>query len=105
MTTYERVTYRAGQMARIVILEDPAETDTKFGRMLTGLEVDREGIRAEPDAATLRAAGAETGERRHVIALDVITKRAPLEMDLRYAWLVPLGTAKTPVTKADAACQ
>lgn len=94
---YERVTYRDEQSARrrSVTLEDPADREMTIAdrkiTMTIGQAVNSEGDSVLYD-----------GNRICVIEACLITRREELEMDLHYGQLVPLGTAKVPVTgKAD----
>jgi len=77
VTEYERVTYRPDDLRRgtkTIYLWDVAEVDGPIlGSLLTGVEVDVEGVNV----------GTETvSERRHVIATDLVTKRVPVVMDM-----------------------
>jgi hypothetical protein len=87
MTTYERVTSRTEKGTSTVILVDPVIITTSVGPFICGLQVDREGQLVEPPAAYLREAGAETGHRRHMIELALVTRRTPMTMNLKYGWL------------------
>lgn len=97
MTTYERVTYRKGGGYIAVILENSRESTLDGEPVLVGREVDNEGMPKEPSRAYLKAHQAETGEVLHMLALDLITRRVPLEMDLFFGTLVAKGRARIPV--------
>lgn len=74
---YERVTYRPeGGKARTIYLESP----TVVGDLLTGIEVNREGDEIAPRGYD---------ERRHLIALALVTRREAMVMDRIYGELVP----------------
>jgi hypothetical protein len=95
---YERVTFRAESGNRTVILQDPAEVAIGGVPMLTGDEVDREGLLVEPEAAFLRAHGAVTGTRRHVIELALVTRRRTMVMNLAYGELEYVQPAESPAS-------
>jgi len=70
VTAYERVRVRPddGRAPFTVTLRDPAVV----GGILTGIEVDREGTEVAPRGVD---------ERRHIISVDLVTRRTPLVMD------------------------
>lgn len=73
--TYERVSYREESGKRhTVILQNPTEA----GPFLTGVEVGKDGDEIAPRGFD---------ERRHFIALELVTKRTPLVMDKIYGEL------------------
>jgi hypothetical protein len=92
------VTFRAESGNRTVILQDPAEVNIGGVQMLTGDEVDREGLLVEPDAAFLRTHGAVTGTRRHVIELALVTRRRTMVMNLAYGELEYVRPAESPAS-------
>lgn len=94
MSTYERVrvvpdgasTGPSRSRPFTVILRDPVVS----GPFLTGIEVDREGDEVAPKGVD---------ERRHIIMVDLVTKRTPLVMDRLTATLVEPGDAMTEETR------
>lgn len=61
---FERVSYPdVNGKRRTILLRDVADN----GRALSGLEIDREGNLVEPSAAALKAEGATTGVKQHLI--------------------------------------
>lgn len=73
---YERVTYRPeGSRARTVFLEHAKVS----GGLLTGIEVDREGVEVW---------GKCFDQRRHIISLELVLLRTPLKMDNEIGELV-----------------
>lgn len=80
MTTYERVRVVPddGTKPFTVILRDVTTSE----RFMTGIEVDHEGD---------EVAGRGADERRHLISIDLVTKRTPLVMDRLTARLVEPG--------------
>jgi hypothetical protein len=78
MTRYERVTYRPAGATRsqTVILRDVRELDAIPA--ITGIEVDRHGDDVAPRGVD---------ERRHIIAMELISRRRELRWDLHYGVL------------------
>jgi hypothetical protein len=77
--TYERVTYRpiGAKRARSVLLRDVEVS----GELLRGIEVDRHGGNAGDERVC---------ERRHLIGLDLVTRRVPYALDRHYGALRPV---------------
>lgn len=87
MTTYERVRYKDFRVrwdgkklrdTRTIILMNPVEVEFMGAPALSGVEVNREGEEVAPRGVD---------ERRHIIGLDVITKRTQLVMNNHYGIL------------------
>lgn len=76
MSAYERVTFcpEAGKR-KTVLLRRP----TVAGELLTGIEVNDQGDEVAPRGVD---------ERRHVISLDLVCKRVPMEMDNHFGELI-----------------
>lgn len=71
-TRTERVTFHTeGGRSRTIYLEQVRE----MGLLLTGIEVDKTGDEVAPRGVD---------ERRHIIALELVTKRTPVRMDNIY---------------------
>lgn len=95
MITYEKVRCRLADDANPVTLylQDPHVEDRHGRQCLVGTHVDRDGGEVEPPKSFLAANGARWGIRQYVIDLALVSKRTPMVMDHKYAWLVPAGTA------------
>jgi hypothetical protein len=81
MITYERVTYKpeGAERSTTIILRDPVESSA-LGGTLSGIEVNREAQEVAPRGVD---------ERRHIISLELISKRTPLKQNLTYGLLEP----------------
>lgn len=78
MTTWVRIRFDG----RSVILRNPSEGVLGGVPTLTGIEVN-----AQDEEVTGR--GAKIDERRHIVALKLISKRTPMVMNKKYATLEP----------------
>jgi hypothetical protein len=76
--SYERITYRpvGATRSRTVILRDVRELDAVPA--VTGIEVNRHGETVAPRGVD---------ERRHIIAVELISRRRELHWDLHYGVL------------------
>lgn len=75
---------QGGRLATLYIKSDGQFKRTRLGETLTGIKVNRDG---------------DEGDGLHIVMAsraDVISL-TPMEMDLHYCTLVPLGTAKVSV--------
>lgn len=80
-TTTERVTFRPpGKRARTIYLGDATVIQSPIlGELLTGVELDREGMEVD---------GKGFDTRRHFISTDTIVNRVPVRMDKTYGEFV-----------------
>jgi hypothetical protein len=78
--TYERVTYRpeGAKRSRTIYLRNPREITLMGHAALTGVRVNRE---------TEEVAARGVDEEIHVITADLITKRTPVRVNLKYGTL------------------
>lgn len=83
-TPYERVTYRQDGRTRTIYLHRPTvggHADGLLGEFLTGIEVNIQGDEVAPRGVD---------ERRHIISLELVTKRIPMVMDNIFGELTEL---------------
>lgn len=93
----ERVSWLDGKRRKSAFLENVQVN----GDVLTGTEVDGDGVLKSPSKAYLRKHGADHGTIRRVLvgtAEDLDLKREPMVVDHFYGTLVPKGTASQEQT-------